>query len=100
MVKTKRKTPKAPVPDAGHQTVDLVDLMPLYGDGGWRERNRHLFNSEWTLRWFCGRHRERLFGSGAVLQLNGRLFCDPPRFERLVREIGAEQMKTRMAAAE
>jgi len=73
------------------------ELMPLYGDGGWREANRHLFPSDWSLRWFVRQNRDDLLLSGAVIELGGRLFADVAHFERLVREIGARTLQERMA---
>jgi hypothetical protein len=54
----------------------------------WRAANPQLFPSDAALNWHLRRHRDAYVAAGALLKICDRWFCDPPRFEAILREIG------------
>ena len=69
--------------------VRAVPRLPLVGLWDWRAANAHLFPSDVSLRWHLRIHRQAYTDSGALLEVGGRHFCDPVKFETTLREVGA-----------
>jgi len=46
----------------------------------WSSRNRHLFRSETSFRWFTRMHRAELIESGALQLIAGRWFIYVPKW--------------------
>jgi len=61
-------------------------LVPLFD---WRKANPHLFLSDTSLRWHLRQHRAIYIAAGAILEIGGRLVCDPSKLETTLREVGA-----------
>ncbi len=66
-----------------------VPRTRLVGIWDWQEHNAHLFPSETSLRWHLRQHREDYVQRGALLEIGGRLFVDPERFEQTLRDVGS-----------
>jgi hypothetical protein len=52
------------------------------------KRNTHIFRTPVSLRWHLRNHREAYIEAGALLEIAGKLFIDPVKFEPVMREIG------------
>lgn len=74
-----------------------VDLTSVWD---WRAGNPHLFPSDASLRWHLRKHRDAYIVVGALMEIAGRLYCDPPKFEQVLREVGGRLAAERSAAAE
>lgn len=66
----------------------------------WRAANAHLFASDTGLRWHLRKHRDAYVEAGALLEIGGRLFADPPKFEVVLREVGQRVAAERSADVE
>ena len=69
-------------------------LVPLFD---WRKTNPHLFPSDTSLRWHLRQHRSAYIAAGAVLEIGGRLVCDPELMEKTLRQVGARVASQRSA---
>jgi hypothetical protein len=70
--------------------VATLRAMPLYGAGGWREQNQHLFSSDASLRWLVAQHRLELERSGALAIFAGRVCGVMPVFNAIMLRIAQE----------
>jgi len=72
-------------------------LAPIFD---WRAANPHLFPSDTSLRWHLRKHRDEYIASGALLEIGGRLVCDPEKMEATMRAVGARVAAERGAESE
>lgn len=68
------------------QGVPRSALVSLWD---WRSANAHLFPSEVSLRWHLRKYRADYIAAGALLEVAGRLVCDPAKMEEALRKVGA-----------
>src|SRR5262245_23106796 len=64
-----------------------IKAVALYGPGGYREHNSHLWGSDAGLRWWLADHKELLLQRSAIGKFRGRWFAFEPAFSHAVREI-------------
>jgi len=61
-----------------------ADFVPAYATltnpDSWSARNRHLFRSDVSFRWFVRMHQAELIDSGALVKIAGRWFVHTPRW--------------------
>lgn len=72
--------------------VIRVSLMPWRD---WRAENAHLFPTDISMRWSIRQHRKTYVGSGALLEIGGRLFVDPSKMDAAIRTIGTNAALSR-----
>jgi len=71
-------------PGAAADTSVAADYIPAFATpsnpDSWSSRNRHLFRSETSFRWFTRMHRAELVESGALQLVAGRWFVYVPKW--------------------
>jgi hypothetical protein len=72
--------------------------IPLYGAGGYRARNAHLFVSDASLRWAVDQHRAELVAAGAIGLVAGRMVAFLPRFDEMMVKFAREALDFRLTA--
>lgn len=72
-----------------------IKALQLYGPGGWRAKNPHLYASDASLRWVVDQHRERLTKAGALGMFAGRLTALLPQFDEAMVDIARESLTFR-----
>ena len=60
----------------------------LVAPATYAEMRSHLFASETAVRWFIRMNRPALVKRGGFTIVNGRLFIDRDKFDRVVLEVG------------
>jgi hypothetical protein len=93
MATVKRRTRTQAKPERARD----VPRSPLVLAWNWRQENGHLFSSDTGLRWHLRKHRDAYVAAGALLEIGGRLFVDPPKFEAVLREVGQRVAAERSA---
>lgn len=86
----------APAEDS--QPGPTIMAVPIYGRGGYRERNAQIFGSDPSLRWFVDRHRGELIAAGAIGLIAGRLVAFLPLFDHMVMRFAREALGYRHEA--
>ena len=86
-----------PEPAEDTTVSPTILAIPLYGAGGYRARNSHLFVSDASLRWAVDQHRAELVAAGAIGLVAGRMVAFLPRFEMMVK-FAREAIGFRLAA--
>jgi hypothetical protein len=84
-IKQPQRAPRVQAKPTPAPTAPLVGLV-LWSD--YARANAHVFPSEASLRWAIRRYRHVLLEHRALLEIGGRTFIDPVRFEVAIREIG------------
>jgi len=79
-----------------------IKAIALYGEGGYRERNSHLWGSDAGMRWWLADHKPLLLQRGALGKFRGRWFAFEPAFSNAVRDIAcrAAALQPRQALAQ
>jgi hypothetical protein len=72
--------------------------IPLYGAGGYRARNAHLFVSDASLRWAVDQHRAELVAAGAIGLVAGRMVAFLPCFDEMMVTFAREALGFRLHA--
>lgn len=72
--------------------LDMLCRLPEY-----REKRKHIFQSEGALQWFVRRHRRGLVECGALMLLTGQWHAHEARFDAFVLEAGADAARVHAA---
>jgi hypothetical protein len=80
-------------------TVQLPSLTGLETFEQAAKARSSVFGSVHSLRHFYRRHRDDLFRRGAVLEIAGRMFVAPGKFDQAVLELSSAPRKSQPRAA-
>jgi len=94
MSSKKRRTQAKP------ERIRDAPRSPFLNLWDWRANNAHLFPSDTSLRWHLRKHRDAYVASGALLEIGGRLVCDPGKMETTLRAVGSRVAAERGAEPE